>query len=182
MSSGTDSAADWWAWVASVNEQYADVAEGTVAAQGRLLEAWAEAVEGSADEAQLEEGLASFLRAHQVWMDAAERTLEQTNDLLDGEDVEAERFRDTWLTAANQAFKEVMRTAAFAAATGESVDATLDAQQRVEDVTTATLHGMQLPARADVEEVGERLVELEHRQHAVEGRLDEVLEVLASRE
>lgn len=178
MSSRTDPVEDWWQRWLELNEQYADAAEETMAAQGRVVEAWADSVEEATEEEYVDEGVNSLVRAHEIWMEAARETVEGMTDLVEGEDVDVERFRDTWLNAANQGFKETMRTAAFAEATGESVDELLDLKRRVDEATEATLHAWQLPALSDVEEVGARIVELERRQHAVEDRLETVLDAL----
>jgi hypothetical protein len=71
-----------------------------------------------------------------------------------------------------------MGTSAFAAATGETLGAALDAKTQVDEATTDLLHAYGLAAADDIEEVGERLVELERRQHAVERKLDRVLDAI----
>jgi hypothetical protein len=103
---------------------------------------------------------------------------ERTTDAAQGEDVEPSEMRDIWLQSANEAFKEVMGTSAFAAANGQLVEAMMDMQEEADEVTQDTIQQLGLPTRDDVMEVGERLVELERRQHAVEQKLDEILEEL----
>ena len=90
--------------------------------------------------------------------------------------VDPEEFRDIWFNAANTAFKESMSTTAFAAATGQNVEDVLDLQQQMNEATEQTLHGMGFATTGDVREVGERLVEIERRQHAIEEKLDQLLE------
>jgi hypothetical protein len=92
--------------------------------------------------------------------------------------VAPEDFRDIWLNAANESFKEVMGTSAFAAATGETVGDALELQQAIDAATEETLAALGFATGGDVEEVGARLVELERRQHAVEEKLDRVLAAL----
>ena len=104
--------------------------------------------------------------------------LERLADATAEEDVPVTDLRDIWLSAANESFEEVMGTTAFAAATGQAVDEVLDAQSQVQAASQETLRELGLATRDDVQEVGERLVELERRQHAVEEKLDRVLEHL----
>jgi hypothetical protein len=111
-------------------------------------------------------------------MDAAKSMFERTSDAAQGEEVDPTELRDIWLQSANEAFKEVMSTSAFAAANGQLVEAMMDMQEEADDVTQDTIRQMGLPTRDDVMEVGERLVELERRQHRVEEKLDRVLEEL----
>jgi hypothetical protein len=54
----------------------------------------------------------------------------------------------------------------------------MEAQQDASEATQDAISQAGFPTRDDVEEVGERLVELERRQHAVEGKLDRILEEL----
>jgi aminoglycoside phosphotransferase family enzyme len=71
-----------------------------------------------------------------------------------------------------------MSTSAFASANGQLVETMMEMQQEVDDVTQDTISQMGMPTRDDIEEVGERLIELERRQHAVEEKLDRVLDAL----
>jgi hypothetical protein len=113
-----------------------------------------------------------------VWIDAAEEMADRIDEAGAGEDVPIEEFRDIWLQTANEAFKEVMGTTAFAAAMGDILEATTETQADLDEVNREILSGLGLSTRDDVEEVGERLVELERRQHEVERKLDRVLDRL----
>jgi dsDNA-binding SOS-regulon protein len=165
--------------VEQMNDAVADSVEQNMKAQAAFMESWAEAVEGSLpEEDELAEGFEGYNRAYEVWMDAADKMFERTTDAAQGEDVEPVEIRDIWLQSANEAFKQVMGTSAFAAANGQLVEAMLDLQNEADDVTQDTIQQMGLPTRDDVMEVGERLVELERRQHEIEQKLDEILEQL----
>lgn len=168
----------WFEQVASMNQQYAEAIERTADAQSRFVDAWLDSVDDATRQHRVDEGVEAAANAYDVWMQAAQDTLEQTVDAMEGEDVDPEQFRDTWLNAANRAFKEAMETSAFAFATGQSVDDALEFRQFVDEMTEDALHEWGLPTEGDVEEVGERLVELERRQHRVEQRLDDVLDAL----
>jgi aminoglycoside phosphotransferase family enzyme len=111
-------------------------------------------------------------------MGAAEELVERSADAAGGEDVDPSEFRDIWLRSANEAFKEVMTTSAFAAANGQLVERMLEMRQDADDVSQETIAQMGFPTQDDVDEVGQRLVELERRQHAVEEKLDRVIDVL----
>lgn len=161
-----------------MTDSYMAAVEQNMDAQATLIEQWTDAVQSSLDEDQLSDGYEGMMAAYDVWMDAAEDSLEKMSAATEGEDVSIEEFRDTWLTAANTAFKEVMSTTAFAAMTGETTDAALDLRQEFDEAATDTLATYGFATREDIQEVGERLVELERRQHAIEKKLDKVLDHL----
>jgi hypothetical protein len=162
------------------NESVADSLEQNAQAQAALLESWTEGLEQSVPEDDVvAEGLEGTNRAYEVWMDAAEQVMERATAAAEGEDVEPEEVRDIWLQSANQAFKEVMSTSAFAAANGELVSTLLEAQREVDEFNQDALAQLGLATRGDVEEVGERLVELERRQQAVEERLEDIHDAVA---
>ncbi|MFB6084242.1 MAG: poly(R)-hydroxyalkanoic acid synthase subunit PhaE [Halorientalis sp.] len=170
---------DWNEMVEEMNDAVADSVEQNMKAQAAFMESWADAVEGSMpEEEELAEGFEGYNQAYEVWMDASEKMFERTTEAAQGEDVDPSELRDIWLQSANEAFKEVMSTSAFAAANGQLVEAMMDMQEEADEVTQDTIQQMGLPTRDDVMEVGERLVELERRQHAVEQKLDEILEQL----
>ncbi len=166
----------WTEFVEEMNEQFVDAFEENIEAQAEFVEAWSDTVESASDDERMSDGVEGYARAYQVWMDAAEEMVERTGDAAAGEDVTVDEFRDIWLNNANQAFKEVMSTSAFAAMTGETVGDALEVQQMADESAEATLRQLRMPTQGDVEEIGERLVELERRQHAVEQKIDRVLE------
>ncbi len=168
----------WTSFVQRMNEEFLDAFEQNLEAQAEFVESWSEAVESQTDDERITSGARGYARAYQVWMDAAEQMVGRTNDAIEGEEVGVEDFRDIWLNSANEAFKEVMGTTAFAAATGDTLDQVFDAQQQATETAEATLRSLGMPTESDVEEVGERLVELERRQHDVENKLDRILEQL----
>ncbi len=174
-----DAMEDWSEMVEQMNDAVADSVEQNMKAQAAFMESWADAVEGSLpEEDEMAEGFEGYNRAYEVWMDAADKMFERTTDAAQGEDVEPTEIRDIWLQSANEAFKEVMGTSAFAAANGQLVEAMMDMQDEADNITQDTIQQMGLPTRDDVMEVGERLVELERRQHAVEQKLDRIIEEL----
>ena len=164
----------WAPFFDRMGEAYADALERNMDAQAEFVDAWNEAVsDGDGD--RMAEGAEGVALAYEAWMEAAEEAVDLTADAADGS-VDPTEFRDLWLDAANTAFKRVMGTSAFAAATGQNVEDVLDLQGQVEETTEETLRGYGFATSGDVAEVGERLVELERRQHAVERKLDELLE------
>jgi hypothetical protein len=165
--------------VEQLNEAVADSIEQNMEAQAALMESWTDGMdEGMLEDDEVAEGIEGFSNAYEVWMDTAERMFERTTDAVEGEDVDPTEFRDLWLESANEAFKEVMSTSAFASANGQLVEAIMEAQQDVDEVTQDSLARIGMATRGDVVEVGERLVELERRQHKVETKLDRVLDAL----
>ncbi|MFC7059328.1 poly(R)-hydroxyalkanoic acid synthase subunit PhaE [Halovenus salina] len=170
---------DWSQLMEQMNEAVADSIERNVEAQTAMMESWTGAFDGSTlSEEEMTEGIEGYRQAYEVWMDTAEEMVERTGDAAEGEDVDAEEFRDLWLQSANESFKEIMSTSAFAAANGELVEILMEAQQEVDDMTQENLAQFGMATRDDVVEVGERLVELERRQHAVEQKLDRIIEEL----
>ncbi|NHN48901.1 poly(R)-hydroxyalkanoic acid synthase subunit [Halostella sp. JP-L12] len=173
-----DAAQNWNSFVEQMNKQFMDAFEQNVEAQAEFVESWTETLEANADDQELTEGVKGYARAYEAWMDAAQQMVERVNDSMEGEDVEVEEFRDIWLNTANEAFKEAMSTTAFAAATGESVQQALDLRQQAGEASESTLSELGFATEGQIVEVGERLVELERRQHAVEQKLDRIVEEL----
>ena len=169
---------DWNEFMNAVNESFAQALEQNVEAQAAFVESWLETMENSIDDEQLEEGIEGYANAYETWMNAAQEGFERTGAAMQGEDVSPEEFRDLWLDAANQAFKDIMDSTAFAAATGQTVEQALEYQQAVDELADETLHSLGFATKNDIQEVGERLVELERRQHSVEQKLDDILEEL----
>lgn len=167
----------WTGLVERMNEQFMDAMESNARAQSEFVESWFETVESMGEEGYVEESLESYGRAHSVWMEAAGEAMEKTADVASGEEVSPEEFRDVWFDAANEAFKEVMSTEAFAALTGRTVEDALELRQAADETTQATLHELGFATERDVREIGERLVELERREKEVERRLERLDEI-----
>ncbi len=161
-----------------MTESYMEAVEDNVDAQAALFEQWTEAMADTMDEEQLEEGYEGMLSAYEVWMDAAEDSFDRMSDMTTDGTVDPTEFRDIWLSAANNAFKEVISTTAFAAATGETTDTALDLRQEFDDAAMDTLETYGFATQDDIHEIGERLVELERRQHDIETKLDQLLDHL----
>ncbi|PSP78214.1 poly(R)-hydroxyalkanoic acid synthase subunit [Halobacteriales archaeon QS_1_68_20] len=176
----TDKTGDWSEFVDEMNDSFAQAMEQNVEAQTAFVESWFDTLEGSMGDGDLDESMEGYARASEAWMEAARDGFERAGDAAKGEDVDLEEFRDLWLETANESFKEVMSTPAFAAAAGQTVEQALELQQDVEAAAQDTLRQLGFATDEDVREVGERLVELERRQHAVEQKLDRVLEHLES--
>ena len=166
----------WTEFVENMNEQMVDAFEANVEAQSQFVETWAETLSEGTDDERFGEGVEGYARAYQVWMDAAEEMTQQVAE--DRGDVDPEDVRDLWLSSANEAFKEVMSTSAFAAVTGQTVEDALELRQTVDENAQETLHALGMATEGDVREIGDRLVELERRQHGIEEKLDRVLDAL----
>lgn len=170
---------DWNEMVEQMNEAVADSIEQNMEAQAAFAEAWTDTVDESVpDEDVVADGIDGYAGAYEVWMDAAAEMVEAATDAAEGEDVDPTEFRDIWLESANDAFKEVMSTEAFAAANGQFVEAMMELRQEFDEASQEAISEMGMATREDVVEVGERLVELERRQHDVEQKLDRVLDAL----
>ena len=178
MSDSQPQTENWNAVVEQWNEQFIDALEENMEAQAKFVESWSEAVGEATEDNEISEGVEGYARAYETWMNASKQMVDRMNDQMEGEDVDVEEFRDIWLNTANEAFKDVMSTTAFAKMTGETVGDVLELQQQAEESSQETLRTLGFATEEDVVEVGDRLVELERRQHAVEGKLDRVLEHL----
>ncbi|MFP8952500.1 poly(R)-hydroxyalkanoic acid synthase subunit [Natrialbaceae archaeon A-arb3/5] len=170
--------ADWNAFVEQWNEQFLESFEDSVEAQAQFVESWSETVGEVSEENEVSDGVEGYARAYETWMNASQQMVERMNDTLEGEDVDVEEFRDIWLNTANDAFKDVMSTTAFAKMTGETVGDVLELQQQADEASQETLRLLGFATEEDVLEVGDRLVELERRQHDVEQKLDRILDHL----
>ena len=179
MSDPDDVQEKWAELLENMNDAVARSVEQNMQASAVFMESWADAVEeGIPEEEDLVDGVEGYNSAYEVWMDAAEQMLDRTTAAAEGEDVAATELRDIWLQSANEAFKEVMGTSAFAAANGQLVRAMMDLREQADEVSEDAMAQLGLPTGSDIEEVGERLVELERRQHRVETKLDRILEEL----
>lgn len=169
----------WNRTIEQMNEAMTRSVEQNMETQAKFVESWADTMEQSMpDEEMMTEGFEAYSRAYEVWMSAADEMFERTVDAAEGEDVSIVEFRDIWLRTANEAFKELMGTSAFAAATGDVVETMMEIQQQTEEVSQDTLAQLGFPTQEEIDEVAERLVELERRQHRVEEKLDRIIEQL----
>jgi hypothetical protein len=170
---------DWNDFVSDMNEQFMEAMEQNMQAQASFVEQWSEAVESQRmDQPEMDEGLQGYKNAYETWMDAADQMVDRVNDSMEGEEVDPSEFRDIWLNTANSAFKDVMETTAFAAWTGSTVQQMMQTQRQADQVAEDTLSQLGFATDEQIAEVGDRLVEMERRQHAVEQKLDRVLEHL----
>jgi sulfite reductase beta subunit-like hemoprotein len=162
-----------------MNEAFASTLERNVEAQAAAVEAMTETFLGTVpDEDELADGLEGYASASEIWLEAADRTFEETTAAMEEEDLDPETFRDIWLRATNDALAELASTDAFAAANGELVGAMLGRQQDIEEMQQESLAQAGFATTEDVSEVAERLIELERRQHDVEQKLDRILEAV----
>lgn len=171
---------NWSEFVERTNEAFASALEQNVEAQSRFVESWLTTLQQGTDDSSeaMSGGLEGYAKAYDVWMRAAEEQFERMADSMEGEEVSAEELRDIWLNAANTSFKEMFSSPAYAAGIGKTVGDALDVRREMDEMAEATLHDLGLATAGDVQEVGERLVELERRQHAVEQKLDRIIEAL----
>ena len=172
MSYDTEAFENWQEFMREMNQQFAEEIEENVEAQTELMQTWLDSTTATAEEPGYEDAIGGYKRAYEIWIDGTEDLLDRVSDSTESEDVTVSELRDIWLNATNESFKELMRTTAFASATGESIDSLLDLKRQRDDADEVALHEIGLPTKGDLHEVGERLVELERRQHAVEQQLD----------
>ena len=169
---------DWEQWTGGFDDEVREAIAENVEAQSRFVDAWASAVGTAAEDDSAPREMQGSLRAYEAWMEAAAEAFDSAGDAVEGEDVPVERFRDLWLTHANQAFKEVVTTAAFAETSGQTLEELLELGTELDETAESALHEAGFATSDDVREVGDRLLELERRQHDVETKLDRVLDAL----
>jgi hypothetical protein len=166
----------WTEMFSRMNETMAQTMEQNMEVQSAFADSWADAMEESMpQEEAMTEGLEGMARAYDVWIDGAEQLFERTTDAAEGEAVGIDEMRDIWLQSANEAFKQVMSTSAFAAGNGQMFESLMELQGQGQEVSRETLSQLGMASADDVEEVAKRLIELERRQHSVEEKLDRVL-------
>ena len=176
-SAGGSNPDDWGKFVSQANDAFLGALEAQMKAQAALVQSWNETmVEQIDDPTMQEETLDSFAEAWDIWVSLSEKQYQNALEGMEEGEFSSEEFRDEWLSAANNAFKEVMGTNAYAAATGNTVEAVLTAQREADAAAQDTLSVLGFATRDDITEVGERLVELERRQHAIENKLDQLLD------
>lgn len=166
---------EWLEYTARLNEQLVSGFERNVEAQGDLIEAWAESLEDGFTPTDPGEAIESYAEAYRIWLETAEEQFDDTLDGMETGELEPAVIRDRWLSAANESFKEVMGTTAFAEMTGRSIEDALATQQEADSVSQESLAALGFATRSDIMEIGERLVELERRQHELTNELRELL-------
>ncbi|WP_436902069.1 poly(R)-hydroxyalkanoic acid synthase subunit PhaE [Halovenus halobia] len=170
---------EWGDLFGQMNEAVAESFEKNLEAQSAMMESWMGSFEDSVpDDEVMGDGMEGMAGAYEVWMSAAEEMFERTTDAAQGDDVAPQEFRDIWLRSANEAFSEVLSTTAFAHANGQLVEQVMEMQEEMTEMTEDQLATMGIATNEDVQEVGERLIELERRQHTVEQKLDQILDAL----
>jgi hypothetical protein len=176
MSDSSTATEGWDEW--PYDEAVFDALRESIEAQGEFVDRWAAATRDASEEGHLwMDAAEGYARSYEVWMEASQRAMERANDLMAGEEVPMEEFQDIWLDAANDAFKELASSDAFAAALAQNVE-NLDMVQDAQEATQTALHNAGFATESDVIKVGERLVELERRQHEIERKLDRILDTV----
>ena len=168
----------WGEYVEQLNQSFVEAFEQNMRMQTEFLDSLRDSLDDSSLDETTVDGMQGVSRAYEVWIEAADAQQELLTESLRGEEIDLESFRDLYLNAANEAFKEVMGTSAFAAATGQTVGEMLEASEQLDRMNQQTLQSVGFATEADIAEVGERLVELERRQHTLETKLDQVIEML----
>ena len=161
-----------------MNEELLRGTEQFIEAQQSFLETWQDAIQRSTDDELVTSGVQGMTDAYEIWLDASMQWMEQFTAAAQGEEFDPRDVRDVWLRAANDSSQALMNTDAFAKLTGERVTDSLELQQQRDEAMQAMMEGMGVASNQSVEEVGERLVELERRQHQIEQKLDRVIEEL----
>ncbi len=160
-----------------LNEAFADSIERNVEAQSALVTALTDSfIESIPEEEEFAGGVEGYAKASEVWVEATEQLVEELTETVEGGGVNPEAIRDILVQASNEALSEVMSSSAFAAADGQAVKQVTERQRELQQMTEDSLAQAGMATQSDVSEVAKRLVELERRQHAVERKVDRILE------
>lgn len=178
---GFETQGDWVSTMGDMNESFLQIFNQNMNMQMEFMKMWIDTVGRSGLDDVWSDELKAYVRAYGIWMAANREQFERLTDALEGKDVSLEEFPDIWFQAANSAFKEVMSTSAFASTMGESIESFSRRGSETDDSMEGMLRGHDLPTEGDREEIGERLVELERRQHDVEKKIDELIDTLEER-
>ncbi len=159
-------------------ETAAEMFERGVEAQSEFAERVATNAEGAAEDSEeIPEMVEGFANAYELYAEATEEVLDRAAESYeDGEAPDLAEMGDIWLEATNEAAKEVMSTSGFAAARGNATGSSLEAKNEFDESRDELLRSTGMATESTVVEVGERLVELERRQHEVEKKLDTLIE------
>lgn len=135
----------------------------------------------SPDGEQYSRHLEGYAKAYETWLEAAQEMIGHADKLTEKEELDVEsvkEFRDIWLSAANQAYKDIMSTTAFSAINAHGLKNVLDLKSQANELASDTVHELGFASSQDLDEVARRLIELERRQQKVEDKLDRILEQL----
>lgn len=149
-----------------------------IEAQTRFLESWQQNLAQETDDEVIASGAKGIVEAYEIWLNASREWTEQLVAVAEGEELDPRNARDIWLRAANESAQSMMSTTAFAQMTGQSVQDGLELQRQRDEAIQTMLEAMGVASTHSIEEVGDRLIELERRQHAVEQKLDRLLDHL----
>lgn len=161
------------------NEAFADSIERNVEAQTALVTAMTDSfIDSIPEEEEFADGVEGYAKASEVWVEATEQLFEEMTDTVEGGGVNPEAIRDILVQASNEALSEVMSSSAFATMDGNAVEQITERQRELQEMTEDSLAQAGMATQSDVSEVAKRLVELERRQHAVERKVDRILEAV----
>lgn len=156
----------------------AEVFERGIEARSELAESMATNMESAAEDSEeIPEILEGFANAYELYAKATEEILERTAEAYEeGEAPDLSEVGDIWINTTNEAAKEVMKTSGFAAAGGNATGSSLEVKKELDESRDELISTTGMATESTVVEVGERLVELERRQHEVEKKLDRLIE------
>lgn len=156
----------------------AEMFERSMEAQSELAESMATSMESTAEDSEeIPEMVEGFANAYELYAEATEEVFERTAEAYEnGEAPDLSEIGDIWVNTTNEAAKEVMSTSGFAAAGGSATGSSLEAKKEFDETRDELLRTTGMATESTVVEVGERLVELERRQHEVEKKLDRLIE------
>jgi len=124
---------DWNAFAEQWNEQFLEALEDNMEAQAQFVESWSETVGEASDDTETSDGVEGYARAYETWMTASPADGRAGERPARGR---GRRYRGVprhLAQHANEAFKEVMSTTAFAKMTGETVGDVLELQEQADE-------------------------------------------------
>lgn len=167
-------------WGRAVEWQYETVRtalERSLEMQRTVVDSWVTAAESTAPpETPQRAQLRRLEWGYDIWEETLLNTLVHLDDAITEDGIDLRQLQMIWLHAMDDAFSDVTSRPAFAAETNDTLEDVLTEQQQLNELRRDFLHASNLPTDRDLEEVGERLLDLEARQKRIEEKLDAVLD------
>ena len=167
-------------WGRAVEWQYETARatlERSLELQRTVVDNWIAAAESAAPpEAPQRAQLRRLEWGYDIWEETLLNALVHLDDAITEDGIDLRQLQMIWLHAMDDAFSEVMRRPAFAAETNDTLEAVLTEQRQLNHLRRDFLHASNLPTDRDIEEAGERLLNLEARQKKIEEKLDAILD------
>ncbi|SEP08486.1 hypothetical protein SAMN04487948_11383 [Halogranum amylolyticum] len=169
-------------WGRAVEWQYETARatlERSLEMQRTVVDSWITAAESTAPpETPQRAQLRRLEWGYNIWEETLLNTLVHLDDAIREDGIDLRQLQMIWFHAMDDAFSEVMSRPMFVAEMNDTLEDVLTEQQQLNELRRDFLHASNLPTDRDLEEVGERLLNLEARQKKIEEKLDMILDAV----